>query len=113
MAASTSLTVMPAEKGLAKVTVSFVDENGDAVTPTAITWTLTDRSGNVINSRSAVSVTPDDTVTIVLSGSDLAITGNKAQRVLLIEATYNSDLGSNLPLKAQAFFTVAELVGVS
>lgn len=42
-----------------------------------------------------------------------AITGNDTRRVLLIEATYNSTLGNNLPLKAQAVFSIAELVGVS
>jgi hypothetical protein len=113
MAVNSSITVMPPEKGTAKVTVTFSDETGASVAPSAVTWTLTDRAGNVINDRLDVAVTPGATVTFALYGNDLAITGNDAQRVLLIEATYNSSLGSNLPLKAQAFFTVAELVGVS
>lgn len=113
MSVSTTLTVMPAEKGTAKVTVAFTDETGASVIPSAVTWTLTDRAGNVINSRQDVSVSAAASVSFALSGNDLAIVGNDAQRVLLIEWTYNSSLGSNLPGKAQAFFTVAELVGVS
>lgn len=113
MSASTTLTVMPAEESTAKVTIAFTDETGASVAPSAVTWTLTDRAGNVINSRQDVSVAPGASVSFALYGDDLAIIGNDAQRVLLIEATYTSSLGSNLPLKAQAFFTVAELVGVS
>lgn len=114
MAATTTLTVMPAEEGTAKVTVTFTDETGASVAPSSVTWTLTDTSGNVINSRQAVSVTAGASVSFALSGDDLAITNNNnTRRVLLIEAVYSSDLGSNLPLKAQATFTIAELVGVS
>lgn len=113
MAATTNLTVMPAEKGTAKVTVTFTDETGESVAPSAVTWTLTDTKGVVINSRQDVTVTAGASVSFALYGNDLAITGNDARRVLLIEATYNSDLGSNLPLKAQAVFSIAELVGVS
>jgi len=113
MAVNSNITVMPPEQGTAKVTVTFTDETGASVSPSAVTWTLTDRSGNVVNSRQDVSVTPGASVSFALSGNDLAITGNDAQRVLLIEATYNSSLGTGLPLKAQAFFTIAELVGVS
>lgn len=113
MTVSSNLTVMPAEKGTAKATVTFTDETGASVTPTAVTWTLTDTSGNVINSRLDVTATPGATVTFALSGNDLAVTGNDVRRVLLVEWTYNSTLGTGLPGKAQAFFSVEQLVGVS
>ena len=113
MAVTTNLTVMPAEKGTAKVAVTFTDETGASATPSAVTWTLTDTSGNVINSRLDVTATPGATVTFAMSGEDLAVTGNDVRRVLLIEWTYTSSLGSNLPGKAQAFFSIEELVGVS
>jgi hypothetical protein len=51
MAVNSSITVMPPEKGTAKVTVTFSDETGASVAPSAVTWTLTDRAGNVINDR--------------------------------------------------------------
>jgi predicted pyridoxine 5'-phosphate oxidase superfamily flavin-nucleotide-binding protein len=111
---ATSITVMPAEKGTAKVTVaSFKDESGTAVTPIAITWTLTDRLGNVINSRSAVSVTPATSVSFLLTGNDLAIGINGKQRVITIAATYNSTLGSGLVARAQAYFTIEDMVALS
>lgn len=111
---ATNITVMPAEKGTAKVTVtSFKDESGETVTPTAITWTLTDRLGNVINSRSAVAVTPGASVSFLLTGNDLAIGDNGRQRTITIVATYNSTLGSGLTAPAQAHFTIEDMVALS
>lgn len=111
---TTQITVMPPEKGTAKVTVSgFTDESGSSVTPTTFTWTLTDLAGNVINGRSAVSVTPAASVSFLLTGNDLAMSGSDARRMLLIECTYTSTLGSNLPLKAQASFSIEGMVGVT
>ena len=111
---ATNITVTPAKKGTAKVTISsFKDESGEAVTLTAVTWTLTDQVGNVINSRSAVSVTPGMSVSFLLTGDDLAIGGNGRQRVLTIVATYNSTLGTGLTAPAQAFFKIEDMVGVA
>jgi len=98
------------------VTVSFKDEDGEAETPTAITWTLTDSDGTVINSREDVSVSPASTINIVLSGDDLQIVSENVssptRRVLTIEAVYNSTLGNNLPLKEQIEFNIDNLVVV-
>lgn len=113
MAVSSALTVMPAEEGTAKATVTFTDETGASVTPSAVTWTLTDISGNVINSRQDVSVTPGASVSFAIYGDDLAVSGNDVRRLLLVEWTYSSSLGSNLPGKAQASFSIADLVGVT
>jgi hypothetical protein len=93
--------------------VSFFDEDGTAVTPSAATWTLTDDHGSVINSRSAVSETPASTVTIVLSGADLAASDPlQLNRRLLIEWTYNSTAGTGLPGKHEASFDIDDLVAV-
>lgn len=111
---ATNITVTPAEKGTAKVTVaSFTDESGTSVTPTAITWTLTDRQGNVINSRTAVSVTPASSVSFLLTGNDLAISNNIRHRVITIAATYDSTLGTGLTAREQAFFTIEDMAAVS
>jgi hypothetical protein len=111
---TTTITTMPPEKGTAKVTVSgFTDEAGSSVTPTTFTWTLTDLAGNVINSRTAVSVTPAASVSFLLTGNDLAISGSDPRRALLIQCTYTSSLGVGLPLKAQALFSIEELIGVT
>lgn len=103
------------EESTYAITVAYTDENGDAVTPTAVTWTLMDGAGTVINGRSAVSIaTPSTSNTIVLKGDDLAVSdAGQLERVLLIEATYDSSLGSGLPLKKEYRFHVDDLVGVS
>lgn len=111
---ATTINIMPAEEGTAKVTVSgFTDESGVSVTPNAITWTLTDRRGNVINSRSAVSVTPASSVSFLLTGDDLAIGTYGKQRTLMISATYDSLLGNDLVARVQANFTIEDFVAVS
>jgi hypothetical protein len=92
------------------ITVSFKDEDGSAVTPSAITWSLYNTSGAVVNSRQAVAVAaPSSTITIVLSGNDLALESESAsseRRRLLVSATYNSDLGSGLTMADSFEFKV-------
>jgi hypothetical protein len=109
------LTTHAVEESTYTVTVSFTDDAGVAVTPNAgLTWKLTDGLANVINSRSAVSITPGTSVTIVLTGDDLALTGTLGrERYITIEGTYNSDAGTNLKLKEQIKFIVDDLIAVS
>jgi len=111
---ATTITTMPAEEATAKVTVSgFTDESGASVTPSAIAWTLTDRASNIINSRSAVSVTPASTVSFLLTGDDLAVGNNGRRRVLTISAIYDSSLGTGLVAREQAYFSIEEFVAVT
>jgi len=108
------ISVTPAEKGTAKVTVGpFTDEDGTAVTPLTITWMLTDRRGTVINNRAAVVVAPAATVVFALTGNDLAIAGNALQRVITVSWTYNSTVGSGLTGRAQAKFSIEQMAGVA
>jgi hypothetical protein len=111
---ATQLTETATEGSTFAVQVAFTNEDGDAVTPSAITWTLTDLAGTVVNSRSDVSVgSPASTINIVLSGNDLLLTGYVGEvRVLTVEATYTSALGSGLPLKEAARFMIEPLVAV-
>jgi hypothetical protein len=104
------------EESVYAVTVAFLDDTSAAVTPSAATWTLTDTAGTVVNSRSAVAISPLSTsATIVLSGNDLALSSTLrgTTRVLLVEYTYTSSLGSNLPGKDEVVFVIDSLVGVS
>ena len=61
----------PIDKSTFVITVRFFDEDEVAMTPVTATWTLTKLNGTVINSRSAVSITPATSANIVLSGADL------------------------------------------
>lgn len=114
---ATTITVTPAEKSTAQVSISaFYDTSTPpaAITPTAITWTLTDRRGTVINARTAVSVTPASSVAFLLTGDDLAVTtATSTERHLLITWTYNSTLGNGLTGRAVAVFEIEQLAGVS
>lgn len=112
MSVSTQITTEIAEEGHVSFTATFTDENGTATVPDTITWTLTDVSGNVINARSGVSVSPAASVNIVLSGDDLAIGAYGTRRQLLIEYTITSSLGSGLPGKHQIEFRVTDFVAV-
>ena len=59
--------------------IQFLDSQDPpvAITPEAdsVTWCLTDKNGNIINSRENVPITSASSMTIVLSGDDLAISG--------------------------------------
>jgi hypothetical protein len=112
----TLLTTLAPEEGTYVITRTFRDEAGTAVTPNAgLNWTLTDTAGNVVNSRSAVAITPASSVNIVLSGDDLALSSTYAgrRRVLIIEGTYNSTFGNNLPLKLECRFDIQDFVKVT
>jgi len=104
------------EEGTFVVTCAWKDSNGTAVTPDSATWTLTDEDGDTINSRSEVSISsPATTNDIVLSGDDLAIqaTTDNGKRILTAEAIYDSDEGSNLPLKDEYIFYIENLTNVT
>jgi hypothetical protein len=106
------LTPEADERSTYIITVDFIDSDDNAVVPSSASWTLTDATGSVINSRSGVSISPLAATRIVLSGLDLAIqsTTDDRIRLLLIEATYSSDDGSNLPLRAQTSFNINDFV---
>ena len=104
---ATTLTTHAVEESTYIITAAFADENGDAVIPSAITWTLTDRSGTVINFRDEVAVAvPAALVNIVLSGDDLAGIG---LRILTVQGIYDSASGSNLPLNDEVIFMIDDV----
>jgi hypothetical protein len=113
----TVLTTSAEEESTYIVNAGFKDENGDDVTPDSITWSLVDVDGNYINSRQDVSIAvPDSDVDIVLSGDDLVIQTGEAgvtKRYLVVKATYDSDVGSDLPLNDYAVFPINDLPDVS
>ena len=92
-----------------KLSLSFTDEASLAVVPNSgLHWTLSDRAGNIVNSRSDVALTASNPATIVLHGADLAVSESfrDNQRIVTIEGTYNSSAGSNLELVDWVFFEI-------
>lgn len=97
------------------VAVSFLDEDGAAVVPDSAAWSLLNAYGIVVNSRSDVAISPlAATATIVLTGLDLQMLDGQddGRRLLLVEATYSSTLGSGLNLREEIEFEVRPLAGV-
>jgi hypothetical protein len=116
---SNKLSELGKEKSTYIITCLFLDEDGDAVIPITINWSLTTVNGTVINSRDEIAVgTPDSSIDIVLTGDDLAILTNETNRKrvprkLIIEATYNSSVGAGLGLKDSTVFDLENLVKVT
>ncbi len=97
------------------IIATITNEDGDAVTPDSITWSLRDRWGNIINSRSAISIgSPASANNITLSGDDLSLSVvADTKRILTLKAVYDSSYGQNLPLNAEVEFLVSDLIGIS
>lgn len=111
----TTLTTSAIERSTFVVTADFTDHAGAPVVPVSMAWTLTDGSGAVVNSRSAVTISPlASSVNIVLSGADLALpSAGDPVRVLTLQGTYDSSLGNGLPLKDEVRFAIVGLEAVS
>ncbi len=92
-------------------------ELGTAFAPTTLTYTLTDTSGNVINSQEDTAVAvPTSEEFISLTGDDLAITETAGEvlRILTLEGTYTSaQAGAGAPFKKQAGFWITNLAVVA
>lgn len=109
----TTLLEKATEKSTYPINCIFENEDEEAVIPNSITWTLLNSSGTIINNREDISVTPASEVNIVLQGDDLAITDEDLKRSVIIKWTYNSDLGTNLPMWAQVNFTIENIKDVA
>lgn len=103
------------ERSTKIISIPFTDENGDAVTPTSVTWTLSDSRGTVVNSREDVEETPGTSITVVLSGDDTALDAAYfgTLRKLTVKAIYDSDAGSDLEMNAEETFSITPLVNVT
>ena len=106
---SIALDILAHDGSTLALDLTFLDEDGNQVTPNDITWTLTNGNGAVVNGRSNVSATPASTITIVLSGDDLDVDVYGTRRVLHVLAHYDSSLGTGLPLAEDIVFDVEDL----
>ena len=74
------------------VTLSFADDQNDAVVPDSATWSLQDKTGAYVNGRQDVEIAAlAASIDVVLSGDDL-IPGTLT---LSAKARYTSTAGSN------------------
>lgn len=94
------------------IALTCYDEAGSAMTPTSCAWTLTDMAGNVVNSRSAVALTPSTSMKVVLLTGDLDYgEPNLVGRFLTVSAVYTSTYGTGLSLKDEFFIPIVPLRG--
>lgn len=102
----------PARKlGAYGIRLKFYDETASPMVPDSVAWTLTDKDGDVINDRDAVPIAEEDldsTMVITLSGQDLQEHASGEGRILFVQSTFTSDLGSGLPLPEWIHFTVGK-----
>jgi len=113
--ATTILSTKAKKNGTFVITVDFTDEDGSTLTPTTMTWTLSNPAGETVNSRVDVNIeSPSSSEDIVLSGDDLAIpeSSREVLRVLTLEGTYTSSYGAGLPFKDQVHFWIEDLDAV-
>ena len=93
------------------VDVEIRDEDGVLTTPASLSWVLTDRLGAVMASGAPALASQ---FSVLLSGDDLLIQDGEAspaKRILLVDATYDSTLGNDLPLRGEKVFFIDDLVG--
>lgn len=112
---SQPVTFWVVEQSTAIFTAAFSDENGSACSASAAVWTLSDESGNVVNSRLNVPIVGSGSaVTIVLGAVDTKrqsvepyIQGVSYLRVLRVAASYGSPTtGGPAPLVSTYVFGI-------
>jgi len=107
------LSTAAMEQSTYLITITYKDEDGNAVTPVTSTWTLTDTDGNVINEREDVAIaSPSTADTVTLSGSDLTVIDGDRDLIFTAEGTYTSSTVTASAFKASVKFTVQALVAV-
>jgi len=103
-----------AQGGALVFTITFMDQNGVKVTPTTITWSLSDEKGSIINGRQNISVTPaTNPVVIKLNGPDtqfVAGGSDTGKRVLSIYAQYTDATLGTMNLPQEFPFDIEHLV---
>lgn len=112
--ARAQLTTKAEEGSTYIIRATYYDEDGNAVTPATVTWTLTNGDGDIVNSREDISIsTPSTYNDIVLGAADTKCSSFKDEtRKLILEYTYDSAAGTGLPGTAQVSFIVQKILTV-
>ena len=100
----TKLDVEQLEGGTVIIKCSFFDADDNSVTPNSLNYSLKDISGSIINSQDSVSVIPDTTVHVALTGADLPY----GRVYFELKGEYDSTYGSGLKLHDYAQIELME-----
>ena len=111
--------------------IQFLDSQDTpvAITPETgtVTWCLTNKNGDIINSLEDVAITSASSMTIVLSGDDLAISGTadkfvtrsgviieQYERHILVQGLVDTVIGTetldNTPVTKEFIFYIENIV---
>lgn len=120
------LSLLAPEEGTYAVDeIQFLDTDDSVITPNAdtVTWCLTDKNKNIINGKEEESIDSEESMIVVLSGLDLAVSGEPDkifvnngitikyyQRNLTVKGRVNSNIGNNLPSTTEFVFFVENIV---
>jgi hypothetical protein len=96
------------------VKVTFTDSNNEEFTPNDLTYTLSDKKGNIINELENIEISPSSSVYITFTGDDLSLINPTAKyewRVLTVKGSYDDIvLGNNLSIAREFHFKVLGLI---
>lgn len=93
------------------VPVSFFDEDDAALTPTAVSWSLYDELGAVVNDEEDIAISPAASVVIVVPAADHSASSTAARRSLVVEATYSTTYGTSLKMVQEFGYRVIPVTG--
>lgn len=108
------------QNSTAEFEVRFSDEGGAPTTPSQVTWSVTNRKGEIVNGNDDKPVAADEVVSIVLTGDDLGLTALEAgpsveelfDRFLIVKYSYTSSIGADLPGTSQTLFRVKRVFDI-
>ena len=102
------------ERSTFAVDLRFYDESGLAVVPNTLNWSLTDAVGNIVNGHdNDIVAVPSLSNQLLFSGDDLAFQKGESKlvkRIITVEMTYDSALGTDLPLNDEIIFFIDDLM---
>jgi hypothetical protein len=113
------------EEGAIYIDLAPTDEDGNAVTPATLAWSLTDINGSLMNDREDVDFESDDgtgsagvlstAMTLKLFGNDTALhtTAGSNERVVTFKYTYVDGDGDTVQDNQQIGFYIDDLVNVT
>lgn len=101
------------EESTAVITMTFLDFEGEPMTPVTRAWQLQKKDGTIINSRTFAAGSFSGT-TVALSGDDLALDStNDIVRIFAVQGTYNHALGDGLTFTEEIEFNIRNLYSQS
>jgi len=94
--------------------IPFKNESGVATVPETLVWDLTAFDGTVIAIKQAVAVPAATSIITLTTAQTRFLEGefDKAERLLTVHATYNSDYGVGLVARKQIKFTIEQFLMV-